>query len=92
MLIAFLLQAAAPAPDIVLDATVSARSVTIRKRGEASLAVRASPEGAGTLVKVEAPRANGRKTIRNVRVNVHAEANIADPQQNPPAVETPQPN
>jgi hypothetical protein len=92
MLIAFLLQAAAPAPDIVLDATVAARSVTIQKQGEASLTVRTNPDGGGNLVKVEAPRANGRKTIKNVRVDVHAEANIADPRQNRPAVETPQPN
>ena len=87
ILLCIALQAAA-LPDISLNATISARSVTIEKRGEARLEMTASPD-AGSLVKVEAPRANGRKTLRNVRVQVDAEARIGTdlpaPATEPPA-------
>lgn len=76
LILLFALQAA-PLHDIELRATVEARSVRIEKRGEAKLEVTASPD-AGSLVKVEAPRANGAKTLRNVRVQVDAEARIGD--------------
>lgn len=66
-------------PDIELRAHVTAKSVTIEKHGEASLTVRASPD-AGSAVKIEAPRANGRKTIKNVSVDVDAKAVIAPPE------------
>lgn len=78
----FLLLQTAPAPqtpDIQLRARVTAKSVTIEKQGEASLTVRASPD-AGSAVKVEAPRANGRKTIKDVTVEVDAGARIAAPE------------
>lgn len=71
------------APDIELNIGLSARRVTIERRGEASLEVRAGPDG-GSLVNVEAPEANGRRTLRNVEVRVRAEARIADP-RNPSA-------
>ncbi|HEX8191261.1 MAG TPA: hypothetical protein VF552_00025 [Allosphingosinicella sp.] len=78
-----LLQAAAQpqaqaAPDIQLDIGLTARRVTVERRGEASLDVRAGPDG-GSVVNVEAPEGNGSRTLRNVNVRVRAEARIADP-------------
>jgi hypothetical protein len=79
MLFFLLLQAAAAqAPDIQFNANVRARSVTIEKQGNASLTVTTSPEG-GNVVDVRAPKANGRKSLRNVEVNVRAEGRIGDP-------------
>lgn len=66
------------APDLELRATVRARSVEIERAGEASLTVRAEPD-AGSLVDVRAPRADGRRTLRDFRADVAAEARIADP-------------
>ena len=73
-----LLQAAAPqpAPDIQLHVDVHADRVRIERSGEASLEVRG---GEGSVVNVEAPEANGRRTLRNVDVRIRAEARIADP-------------
>lgn len=91
LLALFLLQAAAaPQPDIEFQAHVEAKSVTIQKQGDASLTLRTDPDG-GNVVKVAAPKANGRKTIKNVQVDIHAQANIAAPQQNESAQETPVP-
>jgi hypothetical protein len=92
MLFLILLQAAAsPAPDIQLNGTVRARSVTIEKQGNVSLTVTTTPDG-GNVVDVRAPKANGRKSLRNVEVNVRAEARIADPlaapANNPATAET----
>ena len=89
------LQAAAqPLPDLQLDARVRARSVTIEKQGDARLTVTTDPDG-GNVVDVRAPRANGRKTLRNVDVTVRAEGRIAPPnpgsQINPEPPATPQP-
>lgn len=80
-----LLQSTVPA-DIELRAEVSARSVTIEKQGDARLAVRASPDG-GNIVDVDAPKANGRKTLRNVRVRVDARARLGTPQEQGPAAD-----
>ena len=77
MIYFFLLQASAP--DIELGAYVRARSVTIEKQGDARLTVHAQPEGE-KLVNVQAPTANGRKTLENVEVTLHAKASVADPQ------------
>jgi hypothetical protein len=80
----FLIQTAAAqpqaqgAPDIELQIGLTARRVTIERRGEASLEVRAGPDG-GSVVNVEAPEANGSRTLRDVNVRVRAEARIADP-------------
>jgi hypothetical protein len=85
-----LLQAAASLPDIELNAQVRARSVTIEKQGEARLTVTTQPEGRN-IVDVRAPKADGRKTLRNVDAKVRAEARIADPlqpQNNAEPVET----
>ena len=84
MMFLMLLQAASAQasdmpPDIELHARVRERSVTIEKQGNASLTVTTEPDG-GNLVDVRAPKANGRKTLRNVEVDVRAEARIADPQ------------
>jgi hypothetical protein len=90
MISLLLLAAQSAAPDIELNASLRARSVTVEKRGDAKLAVSTSPEGAN-LVDVEAPKANGRATVRNVTVNVRAEARIADPlaaRNNPQQAET----
>jgi hypothetical protein len=96
-----LLQAAAaqPAPDIQLRIDAHIDRVRIERRGEARLEVTAGPD-AGSVVRVEAPQANGRRTLRNVDVHIEAEARIADPNapasqnpavQNPAAPETPNP-
>lgn len=93
-----LLQAAASAPqsapDIELQANVRARSVSIEKQGEAKLTVTTSPDG-GNVVDVRAPKANGRGELRNVEVQVRAEARIGDPaaaaQNNADQAETPRP-
>lgn len=78
ILLTLSLQAAAAMPDIQIGARVRARAVTIEKQGNASLTVSTSPDG-GNVVDVQAPKANGRKTLRDVEVNVRAEARIADP-------------
>jgi hypothetical protein len=75
MIIVLLAVQAAVLPDISLHATVKARSLHIEEHGEAKLEVRADPD-AGSLVKVEAPKANGAATLRNVTVNIDAEARI----------------
>ena len=82
-----LLQAAAPPPDIEFHATVRARSLTIEKRGNASLTVTTDPPGK-PLIDIRAPKANGRKHIRNPVITVDFEARIADPRRQP---ETPAP-
>jgi hypothetical protein len=82
MMLLLLLAQAVAAPDIELNAHVRARSVTIEKQGNASLSVRTDPEG-GNVVDVRALKANGRKTLRNVDIDVHAEARIADPREAP---------
>lgn len=78
LLAMILLQTVAPQPDISFNAHVEARSVTVEKRGDASLTVTASPD-AGSVVKVEAPETNGRRRLRNVDIDISAEARIADP-------------
>lgn len=86
VVIFFLVQAAtAPAqhlPDIELNADVRARSVTIEKKGDARLAVTTSPDG-GNVVDVRAPEADGRRSLRNVKVSVRAKARIGEPAQAP---------
>ncbi|MEA3015996.1 MAG: hypothetical protein QOI38_718 [Sphingomonadales bacterium] len=83
-----LLQAAAqPAPDIQLRVDVHADRVRIERRGEASLEVSG---GEGSVVRVDAPEANGRRTLRNVDVRIEADARIGDP-QDPPAAQNAEP-
>lgn len=78
LLLLLSLQTTPPPPDIQLRATVQARSVTIEKHGQARLTVQAEPD-AGSVVDVQAPPANGRKTIKNVNITVDAKASLADP-------------
>ena len=56
MLLAFLLaaQAAQPSPDIELEIRATVREVRIEQAGEASLEMRAGPDG-GTIVDVDKP-------------------------------------
>ena len=80
MLIALmLLQAANAAPDVQIDIRARARSVEIQQKGEAKLEVRAEPDG-GTQVQAQVRPANrGATRLRNVEVNIHAEASVAGP-------------
>ena len=77
-----LLQAAAAAPetlpDIELNVRARARSVEIQQRGEAKLEVRAEPD-AGSVVdaRVE-PEGRGAAKLRNVEVNIRAEARLGE--------------
>lgn len=71
-----LLQSASQPPDIELHANVRARSLTIENQGEAKLSVAADGRN---LVDVQAPKANGRKTIANPQIRVDVEAHIAEP-------------
>ncbi|HEY0148304.1 MAG TPA: hypothetical protein VGB70_04805 [Allosphingosinicella sp.] len=81
MLLALLLaQAAAPKalPDIELNIRARAKSVEIERKGEAKLEVRAAPDaGSRAEARVE-PLPEGRTTLRNVEVNVRAEARIGE--------------
>ncbi len=76
MLILLLAAQSAVSPDIQLRATVDARSVKVEQRGETRLEVHADPD-AGSLVKVEAPRADDARVLRNLWVALDAEARIA---------------
>ena len=76
MILLILLQAAATqAPDIELNLSLRAKSVRIDQKGEARLEVRGEGPGNRVEVKVE-PKAEGRTELRNVTVDVHAEASI----------------
>lgn len=73
-----LLQAAATqAPDIELNLKLRARSVTIERKGEAKLDVRGEGPGNRVDVKVE-PKAEGRTELRDVTVDLHAEASVQE--------------
>ncbi|HEY0085975.1 MAG TPA: hypothetical protein VGB65_08700 [Allosphingosinicella sp.] len=80
MLFVLLLQAAAaqPLPDIELNVRARARSVEIERKGEATLEVRAEPDaGSRVDVRVE-PVPEGRTSLRNVEVNLRAEARLGE--------------
>jgi hypothetical protein len=85
----FLIQAAAAQtpPDIELNLDASVRRVRIEREGEVSIEV----TGPDSEVRVDAPEANGRRTLRNVSVRVRADVRIADPRQNRSEAETPRP-
>ena len=71
-----LLQAAAaqPAPDIELNIRARAKTVEIERRGEASLTVEGG-EGSMVEARVE-PKAEGRTKLRNVTVDIRAQASV----------------
>jgi hypothetical protein len=76
MIFLILLQAAAAqAPDIELNLHARAKSVRIERKGDARLEVRGEGPGNSVDVKVE-PKAEGRTELRNVTVDVHAEASV----------------
>jgi uncharacterized protein (DUF58 family) len=80
MLLALVLQAAAPQslPDIELNVSARARSVEIEPKGEATLHVRAEPNaGSRAQVRVD-PLPEGRTSLRDVRVEVRAEARLGE--------------
>jgi hypothetical protein len=88
-----LLQAAAPAPDIELNVHLKAKSVTIEQQGEAKLSVHAEPDAGTSGVKTNVqPRAEGRRELHNVTVDIHASASLADPAQNRGDAETAPPH
>jgi uncharacterized protein (DUF58 family) len=93
--LAMLLQAAqsapASAPDIELNVRLTARSVRIEQKGEAKLEVRAGPDAGSEARTVVTPPARGATDLKNVTVEVHAEARIGDQSQNPAAGETSSP-
>jgi len=90
-----LLQATAPppAPDIELNVHIRAKRVTIEQQGEAKLAVHAEPDSGTSRVETNVqPKAQGRRELSNVTVDLHAQASLADPGQNRANSEThPQP-
>jgi hypothetical protein len=88
-----LMQSVATAPDIELHANIQAQSVRIEKEGRATLKVYGSPD-AGSVVKIEGPRADGAKTLRNVRITVDAEARIGShaAEDGTEKLDQPQPN
>lgn len=82
------MQASPPPPDIELNLHATVRSVRIERKGETKLEVRAGPDAGSRVETNVTPPANGATTLRNVTVDVHAEARIGDEPQNPPAPET----
>ena len=77
ILLIFLQAAASPPPDIELNFSARARSVTIERKGEAKLEVRGGGPGNRVEVRVE-PKAQGRTELRNVAVDVRAEASVQE--------------
>lgn len=82
------MQAASPPPDIELNVRATARSVKIEQRGEAKLDVRAGPDAGSRTESRVTPPADGKTELRNVTVEVHAEARIGESGENPPEGET----
>ncbi|MFA9201914.1 MAG: hypothetical protein ACEQR8_12225 [Cypionkella sp.] len=68
----------APPPDIELTARVSAREVTVRQAGEASLAVRVSP-GEAPPVEVARSAPAGAERYRNLTITLRGAARVAAP-------------
>jgi uncharacterized protein (DUF58 family) len=85
-----LLQAAspAPAPDIELSVHIRAKRVTIEQQGEAKLAVHAEPDAGSRVETHVQPRPEGKRELRNVTVDLHAQASLTDPSQNHAEAET----
>jgi uncharacterized protein (DUF58 family) len=75
MLLLLLQAAAAQAPDIELNVHATARSVRIEQKGEARLEVQGEAPGNRVDVQVE-PKAQGRTELRNVTVDIHAQASV----------------
>jgi hypothetical protein len=80
--------AAAPPPDIELNVRATARSVKIERKGETKLEVRAGPDAGSRAETRVVPPAEGKTELRNVTVELHAEARIGKSRENPPEGET----
>jgi hypothetical protein len=73
----------APAPDIELSVHIRAKRVTIEQQGEAKLSVHAEPDAGASRVETDVqPKAQGRRELSNVTVDLHAQASLTDPAQN----------
>ena len=79
--------AAAPLPDIELNARVRAREVRIVQQGRASAEVFVEPEAA-QRIEVERNLPRGSARYRNLDIKVAVEGRIADPQTGPAAAAT----
>lgn len=90
ILLAWLMQAQ-ELPDLEFNASVRARDVRIEQRGQAQLTVTAQPDAGSAVVVEKSTGAAGRARLRNVRVDLRAQARIGTPEQNTPAQETPTP-
>jgi hypothetical protein len=77
MLLALALIQAAQAPDIELNLNLRAKSVRIERKGEAKLEVHGEGPGNRVAVGVQ-PKAEGRTELRDVTVDVHAEASVQE--------------
>src|SRR5687767_13453275 len=91
-----LLQAAAASPvtqlpDLELDIRARARSVEIEQKGEATLEVTAEPDAGSRVEARVVPKAAGRTKLRNVQVDIHAEARIGERIEITTEAETSQP-
>jgi hypothetical protein len=82
------MQAASPPPDIELDVRATARSVKIETKGETKLEVRAGPDAGSRAETRVTPPAQGKTELRNVTVEIHAEARIGDSTENSAERET----
>jgi hypothetical protein len=81
----------AAAPDIEFDFRGRARSVEVQQKGETKLEVWAEPEGGSQGRTTVQPRPRDANRLKNVEIEIHAEARIAPPQQIPEAAETASP-
>jgi hypothetical protein len=83
MLLALLLLQAGAAtqgpPDIELNIRALVRSVEIERKGEAKLEVRAEPDAGSRVEARVEPKAEGRTSLRDVRIDLKAGARIGDP-------------
>ena len=86
--ILFAMQAAAPPPDIELNIRATARSVKIERKGETKLEVRAGPDAGSKAETRVTPPAEGKAELRNVTVEIHAEARIGENTENARTGET----
>ena len=81
LLVAAQAATAQPPADISLHATVEARSVKVEKKGKATIAARAEPDGGST--------ATSSGTRQGRRFELQVDARIAAAQQAAPPEETP---
>ena len=82
------MQAASTPPDISLDIRATARSVKIERKGETKLEVRAGPDAGSRAETRVTPPAAGKTELRNVTVEIHAEARIGENTENSRTGET----